>query len=170
VATESKRASATQWLSDFGSWVRFEIAKFRWGQINLRQYLLWALVPVLAFLLFQIVFRHRRKRRVQARNNSPGAVIFWPGLDSEFYALERRLAARGVPRLPSEPLAGWLARALAEPALADLRKPLQKLLRLHYRHRFDPRGLNGPERETLMQEVKICLDTLSHLERRPGSG
>jgi len=47
---------------------------------------------------------------------------------------------------------------------------LQKLLRLHYRHRFDPRGLNGPERETLMQEVKICLDTLSHLERRPGSG
>jgi hypothetical protein len=170
VATESKRASATQWLSDFGSWVRFEIAKFRWGQINLRQYLLWALVPVLAFLLFQIVFRHRRKRRVQARNNSPGAVIFWPGLDSEFYALERRLAARDVPRLPSEPLAGWLARALAEPALADLRKPLQKLLRLHYRHRFDPRGLNGPERETLMQEVKICLDTLSHLERRPGSG
>jgi protein-glutamine gamma-glutamyltransferase len=170
IAVENNRASALQWLSDSWSWVKFQIAKFRWGQVNLRQYLFWALVPVLVFLLFRIIFRQRRKRRIQAKNNSSGAVIFLQGLDSEFYALERQLAARGVPRLPSEPLAGWLARALAEPALADLRKPLQKLLRLHYRHRFDPRGLNGPERETLTQETKICLDTLSHLERRPGSG
>jgi hypothetical protein len=66
-------------------------------------------------------------------------------------------------------MSAWLTRALAEPALADLRKPLQKLLRLHYRHRFDSQGLNDPERETLMQEAKICLDTLSHLEQCPDS-
>jgi hypothetical protein len=162
---EGKRASAMQWFSDFWSWVRFEIAKFRWGQTNLRQYLLWALIPVLALLLYQIIFRRGRKRRPQPKTGKSDAATFWPGLDSEFYQLERKLAERGVPRQPGEPLSGWLTRALDDSALADLRKPLQELLRLHYCHRFDPRGLSDKERETLAQEAKFCLDTLSRLER-----
>jgi hypothetical protein len=44
---------------------------------------------------------------------------------------------------------------------------LQELLRLHYCHRFDPRGLSGKEREALTREAKTCLDTLSRMERRP---
>lgn len=167
VVVENARASALQWLSDGWSWIKFHIAKFRWGQVNLRQYLFWALTPVLAFLLFRIIFRQRRKRRYQAKNNASGEAIFWPGLDSEFFALERQLAARGVPRLISEPMGGWLARALADPALTDLKGPLQELLRLHYKHRFDPHGLNNQEREALAREAKIYLDTLSQLERRP---
>ena len=166
VAEEGKRASAMQWFSDFWSWVRYQIAKLRWGQTNLRQYILWALIPVLALLLYQIIFRRGRRRRPQSKTGKSVVAIFWPGLDSEFYLLERKLAARGVPRQPSEPLSDWLTRALADPALADLRQPLQELLRLHYRHRFDPRGLNGKEREALTREAKICLDTLSRMERR----
>ena len=166
VAEEGKRASAIQWFSDFWSWVRYQIAKLRWGQTNLRQYILWALIPVLALLLSQIIFRRGRRRRPQSKTGKSAAAIFWPGLDSEFYLLERKLAARGVPRQPSEPLSDWLTRALADPALADLRQPLQELLRLHYRHRFDPRGLNGKEREALTREAKICLDTLSRMEQR----
>jgi hypothetical protein len=34
------------------------------------------------------------------------------------------------------------------------------LLRLHYGHRFDPRGLSGPDREALARNAKICLATL----------
>src|ERR1017187_4737408 len=166
VAEEGKRASAIQWFSDFWSWVRYQIAKLRWGQTNLRQSILWALIPVLALLLYQIIFRRGRRRRPQSKTGKSAAAIFWPGLDSEFYLLERKLAARGVPRQPSEPLSDWLTRALADPALADLRQPLQELLRLHYRHRFDPRGLNGKEREALTREAKICLDTLSRMEQR----
>ena len=166
IAKEGKRASAMQWFSDFWSWVRFEIAKLRWGQTNLRQYILWALIPVLALLLYQIIFRRGRRRRPRSKTGKSAAAIFWPGLDSEFYLLERKLAARGVPRQPSEPLSDWLTRALADPDLADLRQPLQELLRLHYCHRFDPRGLSGMERETLTREAKICLDTLSRMERR----
>ena len=78
----------------------------------------------LALLLYQIIFRHGRRRRPQAKTGKSAAGIFWPGLDSEFYLLERKLAERGVPRQPSEPLSGWLTRALADPALADLRQPL----------------------------------------------
>ena len=166
VAEENKRAPAMQWFSDFWSWVRFQIAKLRWGQANLRQYILWALMPVLALLLYQIIFRRGRGRGPQSKTGNSAAAIFWPGLDSEFYLLERKLAARGVPRQPGEPLSDWLARTLADPALADLRQPLQELLRRHYCHRFDPRGLSAPEREALARESKICLETLSRMERR----
>ena len=166
IAMEGKRASALQWVSDFGSWVRFQIAKIRWGQSSLRQYILWALVPLLAFLLYKIIFRRRRKRRSPPKPDSSTEFVFCPGLDSEFYVLEQRLSARGVPREPNEPLGSWLARALADPALADLQNPLQELLRLHYGHRFDPRGLSSLERETLTREAKFCLEALSQRERR----
>jgi len=61
----------------------------------------------------------------------------------------------------------WLTRALADSALADLRAPLEGLLRLHYRHRFDAHGLSGPEREALGREAKLCLGALSRRERHP---
>ena len=90
----------------------------------------------------------------------------WPGLDTEFYQLEKNLAARGLPRPPGESLADWLQRALAEPALAELRAPLQKLLQLHYRHRFDPPGLSATQREELKREAQVCLAILA--KTRPG--
>jgi transglutaminase-like putative cysteine protease len=164
VAAEAGRAPALEWLSDFWSGVRFQIAKLRWGQSNLRQYILWGLIPVLGLLLYQIIFRRGRGRRRQAKSGASAAAAFRPGLDSEFYLLERELAAQGVPRQAGETLSDWLPRALADPALAGLREPLRELLPLHYAHRFDPRGLSGPEREALAREAKICLDMLS---RRP---
>jgi hypothetical protein len=161
IPAQEKRLAVLQWFSDFWSDVRFQIAKLRWGQTNLRQYILWALVPVLALLLYQILFRRGRKRRSPSPTGKFAGAVAWPGLDSEFYLLERRLAARGVPRQPSEPLSDWLTRALADPARADLRPPLEELLRLHYRLRFDPHGLSGREREILTKEARSCLVKLS---------
>jgi protein-glutamine gamma-glutamyltransferase len=160
VAEEEKHASPMEWLSDTWSWIGFQFAKFRWGQTNLREYILWALIPLMLLLLYQIFFRRGRKRRLRLKAAAPAAPVFWPGLDSEFYALERRLAARGVPREPGETLSDWLARALAGPALADLRTPLRELLRLHYGYRFDPRGLTQKERAALTREAKVCLEAL----------
>lgn len=165
IEAEGRRASTTQWLSDFWSWVGFQIAKFRWGQTEWRQYFLWALVPVLALLLYQIIFRRGRKLQRRKSGREMAGAMSWPGLDSEFYQLERKLAERGVPRQSSEPLSDWLARALADEALKDLRAPLQELLRLHYRHRFDPHGLNTQDRETLTREAKACLDRLTQAHR-----
>jgi len=162
IAAEEQRTSIWQWTSDFWSWVRFQIAKFRWGQTNLRQYVLWGLVPVIAVLLFQIIFR-RRKRKAAAQNKKPADKLFRPGLDSEFYQLETKLAARGVPRQTGEALADWLERTLAEPALTDLRAPLREILRLHYRHRFDPHGLNEIGRKLLAPKVRDCLESLARL-------
>ena len=165
LAEEKKHAPAMQWLSDFWSWLRFQIAKLRWGQAHLREYILWALVPVLALLLFQIIFRRGRRRGAKSKTGPGAGPNLWPGLDSEFYQLERQLAARGRARQSSEPLSRWLARALADPALAGLRDPLLELLRWHYRHRFDPRGLSAPQRAGLAREAKTCLDRLDTLPR-----
>jgi hypothetical protein len=165
-AEENKRASVMQWLGDGWSWIKFQMARFRWGQTNMRQYILWALILILAFLLYRIIFRHRRKRASISQTEKTAEAVFWPGLDSEFYLLERRLALRRIPRQPSEPLSIWLTRALNDPALVGMRVPLEELLRLHYRHRFDPRGLSDKERDKLKREAKSSLETLSQPERR----
>ena len=154
VEAESRPPSVWQGLSDFGSRVRFEVSKFWWGQSNLRQYLLWTVAPILVLLFYQIVFRRRRGRP----GSEAAAAIAWPGLDSEFYALEQKLAALGCVRQPGEPLSEWLQHALGEPALAGVRESLEELLRLHYRYRFDPRGLSREEREELRREAKDCLE------------
>ena len=154
---EAGHAPFLQYLSDAWSWLGFQFAKLRWGQTNLRQYILWAMVPVLLVLLFQIVFQSRRQQRralLAAGAGGPG----WPGLDSEFYQLERRLAVRGLARLDGEALGDWLKRGLKDPGLAGMGETLQTLLRLHYRYRFDPEGLSRVEREQLRQEARVCLE------------
>jgi hypothetical protein len=162
VGIENQRMSRLQGFWDFWSWVRFQIAKFRWGQGNIRDYILWGLIPILIGLMAQIIFSRRKKQKTQGRKME--AAFFWPGLDSEFYLLERKLAERGTPRPPNEPLSEWLIRALENPALYELREPLNELLRLHYRYRFDPRGLDNSERKLLSHKVKECLEALSRSE------
>ena len=154
--TEASRASPMQFLSDGWSRLMFEFAKFRWGQTHLRQYLLWTLAPVLALLLYQIIFRSRRRRHIRS-HGEPAATLFWPGLDSEFYQIERKLAKRGAVRQPSEPLSAWLLRASADPAMAEVRDRLRELLRLHYHYRFDPEGLSQGDRDALRRETSDCL-------------
>lgn len=158
IQAEGQRASALQFLSDFWSRLVFEFSKFRWGQTHLRDYLLWTLAPVLVLLLFQIVFRGGRRR--SGNGAAQTGAVARPGLDSEFYQLENALAQRGLTRQSHETLSDWLQRAMGDPALANLRVELGELLRLHYRYRFDPRGLPASDRETLRREASSCLARL----------
>jgi hypothetical protein len=159
VAEEEKQASWWQWLSDVKTWLGFQFEKFRWGQTQFRQYLLIGLIPVLAFLLYQIIFRRlRRPDRGQKKETAP--AIHWPGLDSEFYRVELKLTRRGLTRRPNEPLSEWLQRATKESALAGMKQPLDELLRLHYRCRFDPQGLNPEDREHLRRGANEVLEVL----------
>lgn len=161
VAIETARAPALEWLEDLGSWIGLQIERFRWRQANLHQYIFGALLPVMAVLLYYILFRHRKKQKDSGQSRKRQADIFRPGLDSEFYLLERRLAARGVARPPGEPLSDWLERLLADPALAGLKTSLRELLRLHYCYRFDPHGISAQDRETLARSARDCLDQFS---------
>lgn len=157
-------ARESHWLSDDWGWVEFQFAKLRWGQTHLRNYILLGLVPVLLLLLFQIVRQRRRRGQAGAATRRP---IVWPGLDSEFYQIEKELAAHGFIRGANEPLAKWLERAAAAPALRDLKNPLRTLVRLHYRYRFDPHGLSATDRDELRREARVCLEKLSRLQTSP---
>ena len=161
IAMEGGNTPFLDWLSDARSWIGFQFAKLRWRQAHLRQYILWTLAPVMAVLVYYIIFQRRTKLR-SLKKIAPGeAPAVWPGHDSAFYRVEKTLATRGHPREPNEPLADWLERALAEPALAQLQTPLREMLNLHYRYRFDPRGLNDGEKKSLGQNVEGVLGTLA---------
>jgi hypothetical protein len=160
VATEASHASPMQALMDLWWRLEFEFSKFRWGQTHLRQYLLWTLAPVLVLLLYQIIFHSRRQRHKRSRAGSADPFA-WPGLDSEFYLLERQLAKSTAARAPGEPLSSWLRRVLTNPALAEARGPLEGLLRLHYRYRFDPHGLASTDRENLRRTATDCLEFIA---------
>jgi len=156
VKEEASHASPMQALSDLWSRLIFEFSKLRWGQTRLRQYILWALVPILALLLYQIISRSRRRQQAGS-HEGPGVTDAWPGQDSEFYEIERKMTERGAGRQPSEPLSAWLLRVINNPALADMQSQLRELLRLHYRYRFDPCGLAQADREALRREARGCL-------------
>jgi hypothetical protein len=156
VELENRWRSPTQWLSDAWSGLMFQFSKVRWGQTHLRQYILWSLIPVLALLLYRILFRSNRERAKLA-GKSQSAILNWPGLDSEFYEIERKLGERGHIRSASEPASAWLRRGVEDPSLAECQKPLTELLRLHYRYRFDPNGLSEPERNALRKSARQVL-------------
>jgi protein-glutamine gamma-glutamyltransferase len=109
--------------------------------------------------LYQIFFR-RRRRQALRRRNPAGLDTSWPGLDSEFYQLEKKLLQHGLHRDISEPLPVWLQRLAADPGLANTIAPLHELLRLHYRYRFDPLGLTRSEREHLKHGTRAALTEL----------
>jgi hypothetical protein len=155
LASEEQGRSSFQGLWDGWSRFVFEFSRLRWGQSNLRQYIIWFLVPVLALLLYQIIFRSGR-RRAKKDLKSATAEITWPGLDSEFYELERRLVSRGFTRNPEEPLTRWLQSIAREAGFSELGESLRGVLILHYRYRFDPLGLNAEERDSLRREVAKC--------------
>jgi hypothetical protein len=154
--------TGSPWLADAWWRVRLQFSRLRWGQTHLRQYILMGLVPVLALLLFQIVRQRRRRGALAGANRT----IVWPGLDSEFYEVEKQLAQRGLAREPNESLAEWFERAAVEPGLLELKSPLRTLLRLHYRYRFDPEGLNDADRAELRRDARECAEKLARVESR----
>jgi len=148
-----------QAFADFWSRVGFELSKVRWGQTHLRQYLLLAVIPVLGILLYQIIF-HSRKRKGAKEKGSADAIV-WPGLDSEFYRIEKALRQKGLERQASEPLSPWLERCSRQALNPQLRLLLQELLSIHYRYRFDPQGLSSEERDRFRTRATTCLEQIN---------
>jgi hypothetical protein len=159
IEAEAGQAPMFQWLGDAWSRLKFEIAKIRWGQTDLRRYLLWVLIPGLLFLLYQIVFRRRKRSR--KTQGSGMAATEWPGLDSEFYRLEKRLVDLGFERHPGESASSWLERIAESAPVANLQGSLKAVVQLHYRLRFDPRGISEESRATLRRQVQACLEGLA---------
>jgi protein-glutamine gamma-glutamyltransferase len=145
-AAEKEKASAFEPISDFFSNLWFKFAMWRWlGQKGVISHIApYLILPLVAILVWRIFFRKKRISTADAAQQK----FNWPGLDSEYYQLEARLAASGHERHPHETPAQWLHRLRRN----GIDHPgLPALIDLHYRYRFDPRGLELPERKQLTQ-------------------
>lgn len=157
---ENRRASIFESLSDFWQRIKYEFAKWRWGQSNLREYVWWIIGPMLVFLLYRLLRRKPGERAGSRapRNDRPPVRL---GLDSEFYQVEQKLGDLGYVRLPGESQAEFVERTVRDVRVGSLREVMFALLRAHYRLRFDPLGLTGQEREALGIRVRDVLQRLS---------
>jgi protein-glutamine gamma-glutamyltransferase len=161
-AAEEQQASAWEPFQDFGSQIWFYFSKWRYlGEENLFSTLApWLIAPLALILVWRLFLQKKRTRRNEDDRVVKGRCD-WPGLDSEVYTIERKLAARGLARLPGETLQGWLHRCRAAGLEFATHSLLQQLLILHYRYRFDPAGLSKQDRAALRQQAAEWLKTHS---------
>jgi transglutaminase-like putative cysteine protease len=159
-ATEGALARFWEPLTDAWSRVWFEFQKLRWGQSGFRRYALGVLVAALVAVAARFLMRKKWRQRTARPARGRGTAAALPGLDSEYYLVERALVARGLERRPGETLSAWLARV--EPVDRALIETPRKLLRWHYQFRFDPAGLPAPSREQLRTEVAAWLAAASN--------
>jgi len=162
-------ASTPWWqsISDFLSNLYFQFSKWRWGKASISRFAQWALGPLILYLVWRILSTRRRQQ------NAGGALAgaaqpIWPGLDSELYLINRRLAGVHLARQPNEPLSLWQQRVEAAfPASPNL----SRIFLMHRRLRFDPRGLPSHDRETLRRHAQDWLaDFPAQLERHKPAG
>ncbi len=145
-----KEAAGAGWFEGVSdgfsqAWYRFALWRQRGG--NWRLFVFAAGMLILAWLGWRQIrgsrWRRSRDERPAAAQRSPAP----PGLDSEFFAVARHLERRYGLRLPHETLRAWVQRlALRDTPIAPT---LDEALRLHYRLRFDPRGLPKTDRARL---------------------
>ncbi len=153
-ALESTRATFLEKISDAWSSAWFAFSKWRWGPGEWKQYVLWLIVPLILIAGWRLMSQ-KQWNRARDKVSGKGGRRSFPGIDSEFYLIEKTLAAHGLERQPEETLASWMKRVTAsQPAETP---ELAGLLSLHYRLRFDPSGLNARDRENFRTNVESWL-------------
>lgn len=163
VEIEESRAGWLEPVTD--QWANFSHAflRFRYyGDLGpVQDYLLIALVALVALLSYRLFFRKGRKR-ILLSGDETGYVFERNGLDSDFYAVETRLQAMGLVRHNGESLIEWHQRLTQrEDVQPDL---LAEILDLHYRYRFDPDGLDKHDRSRLRDFAAKWLERVGRSE------
>ena len=151
--------SQAPWYEPLQDWWSNRMHGFRmwryYGDMGeVQKYLLAILTILVATLAWRLLFRRRK-------NGALGVTDYWwnfhrAGLDSEFYAVQKRVEASGLVRHDGESLYDWLDRLKTHPEVQpDL---LRGIMNLHYRYRFDPKGLSDEERRRLIDMVRQWLE------------
>jgi hypothetical protein len=83
-----------------------------------------------------------------------------PGADSELYLILDKVSQMGLKRYPWEPLSKWMERMESSGYLLINKDELLFVLALHYRYRYDPRGIEEKERAELKSRVHSLLERL----------
>jgi transglutaminase-like putative cysteine protease len=149
-----------QKIKDFVSGLMFRFAQWR-QEMRAGGYLKH--FPLLLLLLFLwpawriiAIFLKRQKLRKTALPDGQKARPT-AGADSAFYRIEQHLNALGLRRYSWETLSVWLNRIeRTDGPTVSLDIP-RKSLALHYRYRFDPRGLSASEKSQMASMISTWI-------------
>lgn len=134
-------------------WYRF--AKWRQQGGNWQIYVFAASMFILSWLGWRQLRGSRWKRAQLAKARAE--ALARPGLDSEFYAVTRRLEQAHGSRPPHETLPAWLRRLRLTGGTGG--DAVDEMLQLHTRLRFGPDGLPPERREHLASLARAWLRT-----------
>jgi len=159
VDIEAKDAALWEPIADLWSRGVFLFSKWRWSarEGGFTKHIGWLVVPLIALLAWKL-YAKKRVVRIRTEQELQNIIRSYPGADSEFYALEKRLNALALARHPWEPLASWMQRIKAAQLLSVATESLSTTVSLHYRYRFDPNGISSTEREALKANVQAWLE------------
>jgi hypothetical protein len=159
VQIEKEEASLLEPVFDLWSWCTFKVSKWRWREKGEGRGLKYVWLLPVALLLVparRLYSRKKLKYTEKGREIAKMAEVT-PGLDSEFYLIEKRLMDSGFIRYPGESLSEWVKRIEITGAFSIPDVSLHSMLALHYRYRFDPEGITLSERTKLKSLVHAWL-------------
>jgi hypothetical protein len=149
-----------QIVKDFMSGLMFRFSRWR-QEMQTRGYLKYytlLLLPLFLWPAWRIIAKFLKKRKSR-KTAVPASHKVQPtaGADSAFYRIERHLNRLGLRRYSWETFSVWLNRIerSARPTVSlDIPR---KSLALHYRYRFDPRGLSNSEKSEMTSMISTWL-------------
>jgi len=159
ITAEEETASFLEPLKDLLSYAFFKFKEWRWTEkkMGLTKYLGWFLIPLIIFMLKRFYSR-KRLRKEQEKKEDKEVKDVRKGIDSPFYLIEEKLTQSGYGRRPSETLTDWLARIETVYLQSVFSISLKPILSLHYRYRFDPKGITADEMVSLKSDVRSWLE------------
>jgi len=158
IVLEQKEARKWGGLPDLWSWCVYTVSKYRWSErkTEAAKHIGWLLIPLLSVLVWR-VYRKKRVTRAE-KDGEQSETEVCSGVDSEFYLIAERLSELGFVRHPGETLSHLIARVEEGQPPSISTEPLQSILKLHYRYRFDPGGISQSERSALRSGVNVWLE------------
>ncbi len=161
ISIEDNKASGLIVIRDFFSWLSFKLAQFSALIKTLSQTkTFWLIViPTIAILLWWLLRKRDLNSLQLQRVNQTTTKYDLVGADSEIYLIEQALQEAGLIRYKHESWQQWVIRLQKNDRLTlDLITQLKIIIALHYRYRFDPRGIAQKERTKLQSATQLWLN------------
>ena len=149
---------------DLISFLYLQFSKWRWGEdsaLNAK-----TLAPVLVILILFLVYRIMSNTKIKKEKEKELAEerkLAIPGHSSAYYMVEKRLNELGFRRGPWETQVEFIDRVKSEQPQFPTEDTLA-ILNMHYRLRFDPKGLSPRELDNMMERIMDWILVSESLE------
>jgi len=125
----------------------FQFQQWKWHKTDRSVYAFWLILPLVLILGRRFLIL-RKTRKVKALETADAAVLK-NRIVSPFDDVAEFLQHQGYIRLPGESLKTWISRICREGFAEKTAGELNFLVNIHYRLRFDPKGITPEDYQRL---------------------